>query len=151
MDSIKIQLNSLEALEKLISGDEKLEFEIKNSVIQSFVTKHLKGIANEETVKNAEIAIRKELDSTFFTRSYSNYTLKQEYASEIRKNVDWKIREVAIEYANSESGIEKLRTEIHNKLQSISRSIEEEFASQEIERRLNLMVEKRIKERLGLK
>jgi predicted DNA-binding protein len=42
---MKIQLNSLEALERLIGGDSELEIEVRNNVVQDFAKKHLKGIA----------------------------------------------------------------------------------------------------------
>lgn len=42
---MKIQINSLEALERLIGGDTDVEIQIRNSVVQNFTNKHLKGIA----------------------------------------------------------------------------------------------------------
>ncbi len=45
--STKIQINSLEALERLIGNDNELEMEIRNSIVQEFTKKHLKVIANE--------------------------------------------------------------------------------------------------------
>ena len=44
--STKIQINSLDALERLIGGDTELEIEVRNSVIQKFAEKHLKPLAN---------------------------------------------------------------------------------------------------------
>lgn len=46
--STKIQINSLEALERLIGGDTELEIEVRNSIVQEFAKKYLKGIINEE-------------------------------------------------------------------------------------------------------
>jgi hypothetical protein len=42
---VKIQINSLEALERLIGGDSELEIEIRSSIVQEFSKKHLKSIA----------------------------------------------------------------------------------------------------------
>ena len=149
MDKIKIQLNSLEALEKLISGDEKLEFEIKNSVVQSFVTKHLKGIANERIVKNAELSINKIVDSDFFTKY--NTTVKPEYFNALKDRIDWRLRELVIQYVNSAVGIDALQKEISKRIENVGRLIEEELLSSNLERRIDALVEKRIKERLGIK
>ena len=41
--STKIQINSLEALERLIGGDTELEIEVRNSIVQEFAKKYLKG------------------------------------------------------------------------------------------------------------
>lgn len=50
--STKIQINSLEALERLIGNDTELEIEIRNSIVQEFTKKHLKVIANENVNKH---------------------------------------------------------------------------------------------------
>lgn len=50
----KIQINSLEALERLIGGDSELEFEIRNNVAQDFAKKHLKAVALNEVVQLAK-------------------------------------------------------------------------------------------------
>ena len=42
-----VQINSLEALEKLIGGDSDVEVKIRNSVVQNFTKKYLKSIAHE--------------------------------------------------------------------------------------------------------
>lgn len=44
--STKLQINSLEALERLIGGDTETEIDIRNSVVQKFADKHLKCLAN---------------------------------------------------------------------------------------------------------
>lgn len=46
MSAIKIQLNSLEALERLIGGDSELEFELRNKIVQDFSRRHLKSLVN---------------------------------------------------------------------------------------------------------
>ena len=44
--STKLQINSLEALEKLIGGDSEVEMDIRNNIVQKFTEKHLKAVAN---------------------------------------------------------------------------------------------------------
>ena len=63
--AIKIQINSLEALERLIGGDSELELELRNSVVQDFASKHLKSLAV----------------------TFSNRSLSQEFATEVRKQI----------------------------------------------------------------
>lgn len=50
---MKIQINSLEALERLIGGDSELEIEIRNSIVQEFAKKHLKCLAQTEVIATA--------------------------------------------------------------------------------------------------
>jgi hypothetical protein len=44
--SIKLQINSLDALERLIGGDNEVELELRNWVVQAFAKKHLKIAAS---------------------------------------------------------------------------------------------------------
>lgn len=45
---MQIQINNLAALERLIGGDSKLEFEIRNNIVQNFANKHLKTLVNDQ-------------------------------------------------------------------------------------------------------
>ena len=47
MSGVKIQINSLEALERLIGGDTQLEIDLRNSIVQEFSKKYLKAVAAE--------------------------------------------------------------------------------------------------------
>lgn len=42
---MKVQINDLAALERLIGGDTEVEMDIRNNIVQKFVNKHLKGLA----------------------------------------------------------------------------------------------------------
>ena len=46
--SIKLQINSKAALERLSGGDTELEMEIRNNSVQEFTSKRLKGLINAE-------------------------------------------------------------------------------------------------------
>lgn len=48
---MKLQINSLQALERLIGGDTNVEIEIRNNIVQEFAKKHLKALVNEGTIK----------------------------------------------------------------------------------------------------
>ncbi len=47
---VKLQINSKEALERLIGGDSQLEIELRNSIVQEFAEKYLKAVANSEVI-----------------------------------------------------------------------------------------------------
>ena len=63
-----IQINSLKALERLIGGDTELEIEARNSIVQDFTKKHLKGIAGkytDETLKDLKKSVKNEVHKQF--------------------------------------------------------------------------------------
>lgn len=62
--STKIQINSLQALERLIGGDNTLELEIRQSVVTEFVKKHLKGLVDSRIVQIASTELRASIDET---------------------------------------------------------------------------------------
>jgi hypothetical protein len=51
MSNLTIQINSLEALERLIGGDTAAEVDIRNSVVQKFTEKHLKALAGQPNIQ----------------------------------------------------------------------------------------------------
>jgi hypothetical protein len=62
--SVKIQINSLEALERLIGGDSELEIEMRKSIAYDFTTKHLKSLANDPAVQAHMDKARSQLTET---------------------------------------------------------------------------------------
>lgn len=54
-----IQINSLEALERLIGGSTQAEIDIRNAVVQSFTEKHLKAIAADPHIVKVADSIQK--------------------------------------------------------------------------------------------
>lgn len=53
-----IQINSLEALERLIGGSTQAEIDIRNAVVQAFTEKHLKAIAADPRIVSAANSIK---------------------------------------------------------------------------------------------
>jgi len=64
---MKIQINSLEALERMIGNDNALEIEVRNSIVQEFCKKHLKHLVDQKTrekeIKSAIKAVREEIQA----------------------------------------------------------------------------------------
>jgi hypothetical protein len=58
MNKLTIQINNLEALERLIGGQSDVEIEIRNSVVQKFAEKHLKPLANCPEITSTLSAIK---------------------------------------------------------------------------------------------
>jgi len=152
--STKIQINSLEALERLIGNDNELEIEIRNSVVQNFSKKYLKNIADEEILKNEVNAIKKYTSEEFFTKTRENYRdvyqFKPEVLEKIKSDINYSIR---IQFAEIISDLIKKRNianKLEEELNKASDFIVNELTSSTIEDRLNKLVDKKLKEKLNL-
>lgn len=62
-NSLTLQINSLEALEKLIGGDTQVEIDIRNNIVQAFAEKHLKALAGSQQINNAISGIRTSVEN----------------------------------------------------------------------------------------
>jgi len=60
---MKIQINSLAALERLIGGDSNVELEIRENIVQEFAKKHLKPLANDELIKKHKEDIQRDISA----------------------------------------------------------------------------------------
>lgn len=106
---LQLQINSLEALEKLIGGNADAELEIRNNIVQEFTKKHLKAIVNdglfakkfEELKSDVEKSFRKkveegigEIKSSYYDKNYDKrFVPTPEFEKEIKKSVESAINE----------------------------------------------------------
>ena len=60
---MKIQINSKEALERLIGDDKEMEIAIKNAVINQFAKQYLKSVANDEIMRELKVAVLAEVEA----------------------------------------------------------------------------------------
>jgi|WetSurMetagenome_2_1015567.scaffolds.fasta_scaffold01346_24 hypothetical protein len=65
-----IQINSLEAIEKLIGGDSDIEVNIRNNVVQNFSKKYLKSIAHELCCKISDDYILNRVENNIRDELY---------------------------------------------------------------------------------
>lgn len=154
----KIQINSLEALERLIGGNSEIEIEIRNAIIQEFAKKHLKGIAAEEYVKLSEIAIRKEIKDEYFIEtkpngSWNNSVLSfnPKVLSQIKDELRLAAREEVRKIISETINIEATESIIQNKLTCAANDIVDRLSDIVLTNKLDKLVETRVKEKLGLK
>lgn len=93
---VVLQINSIEALERILNGSEGLELQIKENIVQEFTKRYLKGIANEEIVKQASSKIKEEIEETLFgdsnKYSFKLKELKPGYVKLIEETIESKIR-----------------------------------------------------------
>ena len=112
-NSLTLQINSLEALEKLIGGDTQVELDIRNNIVQAFAEKHLKAVAGTQQVNNAIANIRASIEQEVraeCTRSFGDYSnvwnrqiklddkiksvIKQEVLTQIQSIIDSYLKEI---------------------------------------------------------
>jgi hypothetical protein len=92
MSGIKIQINSLEALERLIGGDTELEIDLRRTIVQEFTNKHLKALSKEiinECYKDLTRLVEREFAKHFEIEKYSgNFKLDKKYKERIQKEIE---------------------------------------------------------------
>jgi len=140
----KIQINSLEALNRLIGGDTEAEIEIRNSVVQEFAKTKLKPLLNSplitSTIKEIESAVIQEARKRFsegvaiFKTSSYNYLYDAQLLPEIKTLIQDCIKN------SLEKSVAEKSEEILAKLLT-DRSIEER-----ITKRVNYLTEEKINE-----
>jgi len=87
---MKIQINNLAALERLIGGDSELEMEIRRSVAEDFSKKYLKSLVTEYTDKGLTARVRELVIERV---RYTDY-LSEEYRELIKEQVDKKVKQL---------------------------------------------------------
>lgn len=102
MSQLTLQINSLEALERLIGGDTQVEIDIRNSVVQKFADKHLKAVANSDAVRKTmegiqaavqkQIADRLEQGIATFKSTYGGSVYDVKLHPEIVTVIESKVR-----------------------------------------------------------
>ena len=154
----KIQINNLEALERLIGGDSETEIEIRNAIVQEFAKKHLKGIATEEYVKLSEEAIKQAIKDEYFieTKSksaWSNTVLSfnPKILSKIKEELKLVVKEKVEKIISEIISIEAAESTIKNKLTRAANDISDRLSDIVLTNKLDKLVEARVKEKLGLK
>lgn len=152
---MKIQINSLEALERLIGGDTQLEFDIRQSVVEAFAKKHLKSIANSEFARAAENTIERyikdELTEEVKTGQWTKaIVLKGEYANAVQGHVNNAISDALRNYAKDLTNIDLHKERIDEIVKRQTDYIVGQWTHGNIEQRINAAVNARLKEKLGL-
>jgi len=152
--STKIQINSLEALERLIGNDNELEIEIRNSIVANFTKKYLKDLAKSDLMTDTAKAIQEEIKTEFFETLKEGYRTKtvfkddllSEFREKLRYTAQKELSAVVSELVNEY----KVEATIKAKLDSTVDWITEQLGHIELEKRLEKLVDARLKEKLGL-
>ena len=157
-NSLTLQINSLEALEKLIGGDTQVEIDIRNNIVQAFAEKHLKSLAGSNEIQTVLSAIkasiqedaRKECQRLFgmYQSSWKHNTvilnedlkalLKEEVQKEISSFMESYISELV---AKPES--------LRDKLERYVKVLTNNIISAELESKIPTSVQKAIDEQVS--
>lgn len=151
MNKLTIQINNLEALERLIGGDSEVEVEIRNSVVQKFAEKHLKPLANDSAITTTIAAIKEEITKQIKERCEKqiaevennwygsvskvklNPAIKSEIEGQVRNIVDSTVRTMVDDAIKTWSSDAELKTRIDKRFEYYTT----EFINSEIKGRID--------------
>ena len=152
--SIKIQINSLDALERLIGGDNELEIEIRSSVVENFTKKHLNTLVNNDLMKKTAIGIQNTLTKQFFEEVKDGWTtktiLKPEILNKLKDSLEYKAQAELYKIVDTAIETQKIDKNIQTALDIASDRILNNLSDENLNKRLDKMVDTKIKQRLGL-
>ncbi len=151
---VKLQIGSVEVLNRLIGGDSEIEVEIRNSVVQNFAHRHLKAVINDPTIsghmEDLKRKVINEIDAIFKekfgimvpgTYSYSNnvFKIRQDVKNSLEDAADNAAGKIIREYD------QKVQTQVEEILaKRLTESKIEEF----VNKRLNIDVEKIVRDKV---
>jgi hypothetical protein len=105
MNNLTLQINSKEALERLIGGDSQTEIDIRNSVVQKFAEKHLKAVVNSDAMRTTLYQIQTaitqnvkeqcEREVATFKTSYGGSITDIKLNPAVQKEIDTQVRTIA--------------------------------------------------------
>ena len=152
---VKIQISSLEALERMIGGDTEIEIQLRESIVQNFTRKHLKPLANSEAFQKVTQAIAKEVNEAVLIESGSGWSktvkLKDEHKEKIKSTIDYLFEQRVLDEVQKHLNESGWKARVDEMLDRASDNISEKLYDTIITRRLDEMVDKKLKEKLGLK
>ena len=131
--SVKIQINSLSALERLIGNDNELELELRQSIVESFAKKHLTCIANnpffqkeiKELQKDIKISIQNEVKNSIGQYERKGWSptliLKEEIIQKIQERIDGEFDKILAEE------FEDIQKELQQKFDNIMASFDLDY------------------------
>lgn len=154
---MKIQINNLEALERLIGDDKEMEIQVKSSIINEFAKRHIKSVANSEIIKNIETSVLNEMKKTNYfglmqeTGSGWNKAIQPSSALRdiIEKSVVGSI-DTIIRTKITEHSLETEK-KINERLDYLAGEVERYLRDEIAKNKIDQMVQARLKDLLNVK
>ncbi len=155
--AIKIQINSLAALERLIGGDSEIEMEIRDNIVNEFTKKHLRMLAKEDMIKRTAEAIKNELKTHFFedvkvgnygsTESRFKESVLSDLKVELLYQARLELKKLVTDAIKESVSLQKVNEYIEQQANWIT----ETLTNENLTDRLDRLVDKKLKEKLGIK
>lgn len=153
---MKIQINSLAALERLIGDDKEMEITVKSSIINEFAKSYIKSVANSEIVNTIKNAVLEEVKKTNYfglleRRTSSHWSTEYLLSKDAKELVKTQVRREMDQLISETVGPirEEIVDDIRGRLDlmslSVSQCIREEVQKETIEK----LVQKRLKDLLN--
>lgn len=152
---VKIQINSLEALERLIGGNSEFEFEIRESIVQKFATKHLKSVATSDALSKIASALKDEITADLVKQTSSGgwnktYALTDKAKKLLDDTTSDKIRSmiehVVETHIRKHADLDNLKAYIDGEVKRVADRVADMVA----EKKIAALVDIEIKKRLNL-
>jgi hypothetical protein len=153
---MKIQINSIEALERLIGGDTEIEIALRQSVVENFTRRHIKALANSEMIKAIGQAVKAEVIAEFFDTvkgswNSTEHIFKPEIKRKLIEDLKFHAQMELKQIVRDTVGFTKSEEDIKAELEKACTKIVENITDSNLNYRLDKMVDVKIKERLGIK
>lgn len=153
---MKVQINNLEALERLLGGDTEFEFELRQNVADTFAKKYLKGLVTTQLESGIKQQIPKILKEEGILVDSNLWSIKltPSIVGLIRNSVDNEIKSrISSESAQKVLApiLEAFAKELQEQIRKAAERIATELHDQVLTNKIDLLVNAKIKERLGLK
>ena len=142
---MKLQINSLAALERLIGGDTEVELEIRNSIVQEFAKKHLKAIVNEGSIQKVAHA----LDEMLSSQAEAIITAKFGTLSHQYWNGKFVLNDTCMAALN-DAADSAFRSYLMNALADSEKKMSERYSEQYISDMINSKVDAEVAKRIQL-
>lgn len=146
--NLTLQINSLEALERLIGGDSAVEIEVRNNIVQEFTKKHLKALAEKHT----DAEIKKIVEQMLFkSNSYGKLNiLKPEIAEVVNSQLEVMVNEQVAKVTSEYFAKHPMTDMLNSAMEKAVNRIASELTDVILTKRLDEMVSIEIKKRLNL-
>lgn len=138
---MKLTLNT-ESLERLIGGDTQIEFEIRQQIADEFAKRHLKSLINTEAMKSIESELMANLTNIIRFDSQTN-----EYKVKIKELCTSFVASECRNFLDSSDVWQTMK----NRVDEAANYIVSELQEAILTKRIDKLVDERIKERLGVK
>lgn len=146
-DSIKIQINSEEALNRLLGDDFKLDIEVRNNIIQRFAERHLKALANSQMIK----ALEGKLHDLIWSSGY-NRKLNPEFEKRVQEEAEKLFKtKLQRDFNNLKAKHETLMNDKYNEfVENFAEGITSSLQRESMEKLINAKVNSKINRMLKL-